>query len=217
VHSALRLSDWWRLIATCLGLIAGVIRGLAVWSWRRDTCGRRRESMKPYACSRTARGWRRVIPWLGILALLLTASLAWTAAIGDQVALQATHQAGVPLHQEPRGTDNFQRVPDGTRGTVMDVAKDGRWLRLSLPDALREAVVTAQGLRPHGARRAPHAVHWHAHASAGARRAPQGARGPRAHACGEAASPAGAGGPGRPSDRGGVGARAHHAHDVARV
>jgi len=82
--------------------------------------------MRPYACSRTARSWRRVIPWLGILGLFLTASLAWTAAIGDQVVLQATHQAGVPLHQEPRGTHDFQRVPDGTRATVTDLAQSGR-------------------------------------------------------------------------------------------
>jgi hypothetical protein len=80
------------------------------------------------------RDWRRVIPWLGILALLLAVSLAWTAAIGDQVTLQARNRAGVPLHQEPRGTHDFQRVPDGTGATVLEVAQDGRWLKLALPD-----------------------------------------------------------------------------------
>jgi endonuclease YncB( thermonuclease family) len=69
-----------------------------------------------------------------MLALLLTASLAWTAAVGDQVTLQARIRAGVPLHQEPRGTYDFQRVPDGTRATVVEVAQDGRWLKLSLLD-----------------------------------------------------------------------------------
>jgi hypothetical protein len=79
--------------------------------------------------------------------------------------------------------------------------------RIALPDALREAVVTAQGLRPHGARRRHlQYIGTLMHASAGCRRAPQGARGTRAHACGEATSPAGAGGAGRPADRGGVGA-----------
>jgi hypothetical protein len=39
--------------------------------------------MRPHARSQTARDWRRVILWLGILALLLTASLAWTAAVGE--------------------------------------------------------------------------------------------------------------------------------------
>ena len=90
--------------------------------------------MKPHARSQTVRGWSCVIPWLGILALLLTASLSWTAAIGDQVVLQATHPAGVPLHQEPRGTHDFQRVPDGTKATVTDLAQSGRWLKLSIPD-----------------------------------------------------------------------------------
>jgi Bacterial SH3 domain len=68
------------------------------------------------------------------LALLFTVSIALAAAIGDQVELKATHQAGVPLHQEPRGTNDFQRIPDGTRAQVIDVAKDGQWLKLSLPD-----------------------------------------------------------------------------------
>jgi hypothetical protein len=77
---------------------------------------------------------KRVIPWLGILGLLLTASLAWTAAIGDQVTLQTRNRAGVPLHQEPRGTPDFQRVPDGTRATVTALAQDGRWLKLALLD-----------------------------------------------------------------------------------
>jgi micrococcal nuclease len=88
--------------------------------------------MRSHPCSPGARDWRRVLPWLGVLGLLLTASLAWTAAIGDQVTLQARNRAGVPLHQEPRGTHDFQRVPDGTRATVLEVAQDGRWLKLSL-------------------------------------------------------------------------------------
>jgi hypothetical protein len=50
------------------------------------------------------------------------------------VGLKATHQAGVPLHAEPRGTNDFQRVPDGTKSTVIDVAQEGRWVKLSLPD-----------------------------------------------------------------------------------
>jgi hypothetical protein len=55
------------------------------------------------------------------------------ASVGDQVELNATRQAGVPLHKEPRGTNDFQRVPDGTKATVIDVAQDGRWMKLSLP------------------------------------------------------------------------------------
>ena len=74
-----------------------------------------------------SRGW-------GILGLLLTASLAWTAAVGDQVTLQARHRAGVPLHQEPHGTHEVQRIPGGTKATVTALAQDGRWLQLALPD-----------------------------------------------------------------------------------
>ena len=50
------------------------------------------------------------------------------------VELKATNQAGVPLHQEPRATNTFQRIPDGTRAHVIDVVKSGQWLKLSLPD-----------------------------------------------------------------------------------
>jgi len=64
----------------------------------------------------------------------LAVSIAIAATVGDQVELKTTHQAGVPLHQEPRGTNDFQRLPDGTRAQVIDVAKNGQWLKLSLPD-----------------------------------------------------------------------------------
>jgi hypothetical protein len=134
VDGALRLSDWWESIVTCLGLIAGVIPGLAVWSWRCDARDHRRTCIGSHPCSPTAQGVRRVIPWLGILALLLTASPAWTASVGDQVTLEARIRAGVPLHQEPRGTHDFQRIPDGTKATVIELAQDGRWLKLSLLD-----------------------------------------------------------------------------------
>jgi Bacterial SH3 domain len=64
----------------------------------------------------------------------LVASTALAAAIGDQVELKATHRAGVPFHREPRGTSDFQRIPDGTKVTVIDTAKGDQWLKLSLPD-----------------------------------------------------------------------------------
>jgi len=50
------------------------------------------------------------------------------------VEIKATRQADVPFHQEPHGTNDFHRVPDGTRATVIDVAQEGRWVKLSLPD-----------------------------------------------------------------------------------
>jgi hypothetical protein len=76
--------------------------------------------MTPRARVQSVRRVRRVILWMGILGLLLPVSLAWTAAIGDQVELHARNRAGVPFHHYPQGTHEFQRVPDGTR------AKEGR-------------------------------------------------------------------------------------------
>jgi hypothetical protein len=69
---------------------------------------------------------------LCIVTLLCAVGNTFAAVVGDQIELKATHQAGVPLHQEPRGTNDFQRVPDGTRATVIEVAPDGRWVKLSL-------------------------------------------------------------------------------------
>jgi hypothetical protein len=68
-------------------------------------------------------------PLLCTLSVFLAASMALAAAIGDQVELKATHRAGIPFHQEPRGTNHFQRVPDGTQAHVIDVAKGGQWLK----------------------------------------------------------------------------------------
>jgi endonuclease YncB( thermonuclease family) len=80
----------------------------------------------------------RSIPLL--TSLFLALSVCWmvcsafAAAVGEQVELKASHRDGVPLHQEPRGRHDFQRVPDGTRATVIDMAGGGQWLKLSLPD-----------------------------------------------------------------------------------
>jgi hypothetical protein len=77
--------------------------------------------------------------------LFLPVSLAWTAAVGDQVELRARHRAGVPLHQEPRSTHDFQCVPGGTKATVVELTQDGRWLKLALPDG-RTGWVTSRYL-----------------------------------------------------------------------
>ncbi len=73
---------------------------------------------------------------LVLLAILIPilCSAVFAATVGDQVELKATHQAGVPLHQELHGTNDFQRIPDGTRARVIDIANNGQWLKLSLPD-----------------------------------------------------------------------------------
>jgi hypothetical protein len=66
--------------------------------------------------------------------LFCAAGSTFPAVVGDQVELNAPHQAGVPLHNEPCGTNDFQRAPDGTRATVLEVAPESRWVKLSLPD-----------------------------------------------------------------------------------
>jgi hypothetical protein len=68
------------------------------------------------------------------LSVWLAASLAFAAAIGDQVELTATHRAGVPFHTARGGTPTFQRVPTGTIATVIDMARAGSWLHIRLPD-----------------------------------------------------------------------------------
>jgi hypothetical protein len=66
--------------------------------------------------------------------LFCAAEITVAAVVGDHVELKATHQSGIPLHKEPRGTNDFQRVPGGTKATVLELAQDGRWLKLALPD-----------------------------------------------------------------------------------
>lgn len=71
------------------------------------------------------------------LFLLLFAALAWGAVnanVGDQIELKATHHLGVPLHDEPRGTDDFRRVSDGARATVLAINADNRWLQIHVAD-----------------------------------------------------------------------------------
>jgi hypothetical protein len=66
------------------------------------------------------RGLAVLTPLLLTLALLFPASLTLAVAVGDQVELNGTHQSGIPLHKEPRGTNDFQRVPGGTKATVVN-------------------------------------------------------------------------------------------------
>jgi hypothetical protein len=55
-----------------------------------------------------------VVLLLCLVIVLCMAGSAFAAVVGDQIELKATHQDGVPFHQEPRGTNDFQRIPDGT-------------------------------------------------------------------------------------------------------
>lgn len=68
------------------------------------------------------------------LSLLLATGIAFAAAVGDQVELNATHPAGVPFHNAPGGSHTFQRVPTGTVAALIDTERGGRWLQLRLPD-----------------------------------------------------------------------------------
>jgi hypothetical protein len=79
---------------------------------------------------------RRAI--LAIVMLLALCGVVAAAVVGDRVELRASHPAGVPRHKEPRGTHDFQHVPDGTGATEMDLAQDGRWLKLAVPDGHTE-------------------------------------------------------------------------------
>jgi endonuclease YncB( thermonuclease family) len=83
---------------------------------------------------------------LGLVTLCCAAGIISAAGVGDQVTLEARIRAGVSLHQEPRGTPDFQRIPDGTKATVMALAQDGRWLKVTLPDD-RTGWVTASDIR----------------------------------------------------------------------
>jgi lipid-A-disaccharide synthase-like uncharacterized protein len=76
-----------------------------------------------------------VTPLLWTISLFGAVNLTFAAAVGDQVELKATHQAGVPFHSTPGGGQTFQQVPSGMIATVMDLAREGRWLQLRLPDA----------------------------------------------------------------------------------
>ena len=76
--------------------------------------------------------------------LLLAPSLvqaAATARVGDQIELKATHHQGVPLHHESRGTDDFQRISDGSRASVLEIGPNG-WLRIRLVEDNREGWIS---------------------------------------------------------------------------
>jgi hypothetical protein len=85
-------------------------------------------------------------PLLLAVILYLAAGAAFAAAVGDQVELKAMHPAGVPFHHAPRATQDFQRLPDGTRAHVIEVAPDSRWLKLALSDG-RTGWITSRYVR----------------------------------------------------------------------
>jgi endonuclease/exonuclease/phosphatase family metal-dependent hydrolase len=91
--------------------------------------------MRPCSIRRTVRQPSRVTPFLCILSVVFCAGITVAATVGDQVELRATQPSGVPFHRAPGGSPTFGRLPTGTVGTVTELARAGRWLRISLPDA----------------------------------------------------------------------------------
>lgn len=77
---------------------------------------------------RTARAF------LTLLLFPLLALGAVTVQVGERIELKSTHHQGVPLHDEPRGTDDFQRVSDGTQAEVLEISAPNQWLRLRISD-----------------------------------------------------------------------------------
>ncbi|WP_395455775.1 endonuclease/exonuclease/phosphatase family protein [Azospirillum melinis] len=62
--------------------------------------------------------------------LCVSLARAQTVAPGQHVKLAGSNEQGVPLHREPRPS-MVGRIPDGTVATVIDTAREGRWLRVT--------------------------------------------------------------------------------------
>jgi hypothetical protein len=91
-----------------------------------------------------------VTPLLCLTILFCAVGVTFAAVVGDHVELNATHQAGIPFHQEPCGTHDFQRVPDGTKATVREVAPAGspRATSAARAPALHQLVLLLRGRNP---------------------------------------------------------------------
>lgn len=60
--------------------------------------------------------------------------------VGQWVQLKAVHPAGVPLHRQSQSS-MFDRAPDGSEAEIIDVANNGRWLKLRFSDGKEGWVV----------------------------------------------------------------------------
>ena len=67
---------------------------------------------------------------LSFIFFIAFTSTSIAADIGDRVLLKATHHDGVPVHSISQGTNNFERVPDQSEAEVIELANEGRWLKL---------------------------------------------------------------------------------------
>jgi hypothetical protein len=72
--------------------------------------------MMCHSSRRASRRMALLFPLLLTLSMSFVIALAFAAAVGDHVELQAIREAG---------------VPDGTIATVIDLCQGGRWLHLT--------------------------------------------------------------------------------------
>lgn len=61
--------------------------------------------------------------------------------VGDQVVVKATKPLGVPVHQEARSS-LFARATDGSQGTVMELAENGRWIHVNFDNGINGWIIT---------------------------------------------------------------------------
>ena len=73
-----------------------------------------------------------IISWV-LLGLFSSSLTAAAYEVGQVVELKATKPIGVPLHRQAKSS-LFGRAQTGTKGTIFDTAKQGRWLHLALED-----------------------------------------------------------------------------------
>lgn len=69
---------------------------------------------------------------LSILFAGIQLANALTAEVGQQVIVKATASSGVPVHRVA-SSSLMGRVPDGSKGTVLELNATGTWLRVQFP------------------------------------------------------------------------------------
>jgi hypothetical protein len=70
--------------------------------------------------------------WIGLL-FFFAVTVSAEYKVGDWIELKATNPSGVPLHKEAKSSLK-DRVPDGAKARILELAKSGHWLRIRLED-----------------------------------------------------------------------------------
>lgn len=74
-----------------------------------------------------------------VCSLILCSLIPWSVTfaqdfqVGQSVILEATKPIGVPLHRQPTSS-YLKHVPTGTQAVIQQIAQNGQWLLLRLPD-----------------------------------------------------------------------------------